>query len=185
VPLFTADGAELLWSSTGGGGWAVLAASLDPATGTTGAPTIVSPDPHTQRAPLPVALPDGGTLLLLRSNRAIVRAAGVVGDPDKARLLDPRYSGTTTVRSADTAKRALAGQFEDFQTYTYTGGPPGDGPTSRYTQHTIGVFLDPPGDSGGGGVSGADGERALALQRVTDALNDFLPLTTRAVLDTT
>jgi hypothetical protein len=91
-----------------------------------------------------------------------------------------RYAGTTTVRSADGAKRALYGTFEDFQTYMYrrvpTGGPgestnrSGGRPAAR---DAIGVFLQP---------DTADPDRrAQGLERLRSVLPDFLPLTTRVV----
>jgi hypothetical protein len=91
-----------------------------------------------------------------------------------------RYAGTTTVRSADGAKRALYGTFDDFQTYLHHGAATGSArertdrsggrPAAR---DAVGVFLQ--------SDTTDPARRAQALERVAGVLADFLPLTTRVV----
>jgi hypothetical protein len=117
-PLPTAAGdLELFWSSTRGGGWSVVRAELDVAAGTWSAAQRIGAGPATQRGPSAAA--DGAGVLLVFLSNASLPNGGAGGT---ARTLDVRYAGTTTVRAADAAKRALMGSFDDFQSYTYTQG---------------------------------------------------------------
>ncbi|MGD0608922.1 MAG: hypothetical protein ABSA53_35735, partial [Streptosporangiaceae bacterium] len=88
--------------------------------------------------------------------------------------LDGRYAGTTTVRATDTAKLALRGAFEDFQSYTYQGGVLTD--TDRITRGTIGLFVTPD-------TSDATATQA-AISRLAAVLPEFMPVTVRAVVIT-
>jgi hypothetical protein len=171
--VLTAAGAELFWASTRGGGWAVQRATLDltaldgQGNPTWSAATVVAPSPYSQRAPLVVDTDATGAIgLLFRSNRSIARLVGLAGDPQAPRTLDARYAGTTTVRSSDAAKRALAGRFEDFQTYLPAAG--------RIARDVVGVFVRAP--AGGPALTPA------AAARLSAVLPEFLPLTLRAVV---
>jgi hypothetical protein len=165
-PLPTAAGdLELFWSSTRGGGWSVVRAELDVAAGTWSAAQRIGAGPATQRGPSAAA--DGAGVLLVFLSNASLPNGGAGGT---ARTLDVRYAGTTTVRAADAAKRALMGSFDDFQSYTYTRG-------RRIARDTVGLFIDPaPGAT--------PGEVAAARTRLAGVLGEFMPITARFVLAT-
>ena len=91
--------------------------------------------------------------------------------------LDVRYNGTTTVDTRNTAKIALFGKFEDFQTYTYDTGTNGVRTNNdRIARDTIGLYLTP---------DTADPVQIKAtISRLAGALGDFMPVTERAVFIT-
>jgi phage tail-like protein len=168
------DGArlELFWSSTRDRSWSVWRAMLDPAAWTWGAAEEVTGNPYTERAPLPVPLDDGGTLVLHRSNRGVGYASTVYG---ATRTLDHRYAGATSADTRNGPKFALRGSFEDFAAYTYDAGVGGRRDDRNwYARDTVGVYLTPTSDD------------PTALQRgrgvVEQALRQFLPAQVRAVL---
>ena len=115
--------------------------------------------PYANRAPLAIET-STGTLLAYRSNESLPHVSSVYG---ATRTLDTRYGGTTTVDTRNTAKLALRGQFEDFQTYTCDSGQNGvRSNDDRIARDTIGVYPDARSDR-----PGSDrGDHISARQRV-------------------
>ncbi|HET6393384.1 MAG TPA: phage tail protein [Blastococcus sp.] len=171
APLPVGDDLALYWASTRSGAWGLVRAELDVATTTWGAVEPLEDTPGTERGPLPVDLGDDRTLLLFRSNRPLEHLRG-------APLRDVRYSGSTTVRSADRAKLDLAGTFDDVLTYTYdTRGLPRDGRTLA-ARDAVGVFLGP--ETTPAGEPTRPGAEQPA--RLDGVLPEALPVGVRAVV---
>jgi hypothetical protein len=171
APLPAANGnLELFWASTRGGGWSVSHAELNTGTLAWSTPDFTAPGPFSQRAPLAIAT-GSGTLLTYRSNQSLAYQSPLSG---AEQTLDDRYAGTTTVRATDTAKLALRGAFEDFQTYTYQGGVLTD--AARITRGTIGLFVTPD-------TSDATAIQA-AVSQLAAVLPEFMPITARGVVIT-
>lgn len=158
---------ELLWSTTRDGGPAVVRNTVNPAAFTWGAEEILVAGPYAARGPAAVDL-DGTTLVLYRSHRSIAYDAGSL------HTLDNRYAGTATADSRWTARLALRGAYEDFQTYVYDAGA-GRVRTNddRVARDTVGLFLTPD-------VTDPD-ELRVAIGRLAETLRDFMPATARAV----
>jgi hypothetical protein len=171
APLPAANGnLELFWATTRGGGWSISHAELDTRALTWSMPEFIAPGPYSQRAPLAIG-GTPGTLLTFRSNQSLAYQSPLAG---AQQTLDNRYAGTTTVRATDTAKLALRGAFEDFQTYTYQGGALAE--ADRITRGTIGLFVTPD-------TSDATAIQA-AVSRLKGVLPEFMPVTARAVVIT-
>jgi hypothetical protein len=171
APLPAANGnLELFWASTRGGGWSISHAELNTGTLAWSTPDFIAPGPYAQRAPLAIVT-GSGALVTYRSNQSLAYQSPVSG---AQQTLDDRYAGTTTVRATDTAKLALRGAFEDFQTYTYQGGVLTD--ADRITRGTIGLFVTP--DTSDATAIGA------AVSQLTAVLPEFMPITARAVVIT-
>jgi hypothetical protein len=171
APLPAANGnLELFWASTRGGGWSISHAELTTGTLTWSTPDFIAPGPYSQRAPLAIVT-GSGALVTYRSNQSLAYQSQVSG---AEQTLDGRYAGTTTVRATDTAKLALRGAFEDFQSYTYQGGVLTD--ADRITRGTIGLFVTP--DTSDATAIGA------AVSQLTAVLPEFMPVTARAVVIT-
>src|SRR6202011_3459125 len=120
--LLAPDGdLEVYVSSTLNGGWTIVQSTLAVGTLTWGTAQQVVGGPYTRRAPLAVDT-GAGTLLVLRSNQSLMYTSETF---TATRILDHRYAGTTTVDTGGTAKLALRGRYEDFQTYTYDAGQGG------------------------------------------------------------
>ncbi len=160
---------ELFWASTRDGGWSIWRAELS-VTGP-GAAEPVTGAPYSQRAPLPLRLGQN-VLLVQRSNRSVSYTSEVYG---AMRTVDGRYAGSTTASPRDTAKIALRGAFEDFQTYTYDAGAGGQrSEDDWYARDTLGVYLAP--DT----MDAAEIEGGS--NRLRGILDEFMPATDRAVL---
>lgn len=161
---------EVYTSSTRFGGWTIVRNTLAAGPLTWGTAEQAVGGPYASRGPLAVAT-GGGTLLVFRSNRSLTYGSDTFG---ATQILDGRYAGTTTVDTTGTAKLALRGQYEDFQTYTYDAGPPGGrGNGNRIAPDTVGLYLTP-------GAVGSDEVKAM-LSRLASELPGFLPVTARAV----
>jgi len=170
APLLVRGDLALYWASTRSGGWGLVRAALDVATTTWGPAEPLEDTPGTERAPLPVDLGDGRTLLLFRSNRPLNH----LGGPDDAPVRDVRSAGTTTVRGTDRAKLDLAGTFDDVLTYTYdTRGRPPAGRTPA-ARDAVGVFL--------GDETAPEPSQPGALSRLDGVLPEALPVGVRAVV---
>ncbi|WP_030939942.1 phage tail protein [Streptomyces sp. NRRL S-646] len=142
--LPSGNGIELFWSTARHGAWSVDRATL---AGTTWSLTgTVEGGPYNHRGPLALPLPPNQVLLAHRSHQ---------GEP-----------GTTTVDTRATAKLALQGSADDFQTYT---------PDGRFARNTVGVFLTPGADEPAEQV-------AEVSERLAEVLRDVLPLTCRPVI---
>jgi hypothetical protein len=164
---------ELFFGSTQNGGWSVSRNLLATGPLTWGGNQRVGTGPHSQRAPLAVDT-GTGTLLVYRSNESIGYASTAFG---ATRTLDHRYAGTTTVDTGATAKLALRGRFEDFQTYTYDTGTGGvRANDDRIARDTVGLYLTP---------DAADSAQIEAtISRLAGVLAEFTPVTARAVFVT-
>jgi hypothetical protein len=164
-------GVELFWSSTRERGWSVWGATLD-AAGLPGPAEAATGTLYSERAPLPVAREDGGTLLVHRSNRRVAyKSAEYSGSP----TVDDRYAGSTTVDTRHVGKTALRGSFDDFGTYSWDTGREGrrdDG--NWYAHDTVGVYLAPGGDD--------DAELGRGRRIIAQVLREVLPMQVRAVL---
>jgi len=169
----SAGNIELFWSSTRSGGWTLWQDTLNIGTLLFGAPAQLTNTPYSNRAPLAVNT-TAGTLLVFRSNQSLPHSSSVYR---ATQTLDVRYNGTTTVDTRNTAKIALFGKFEDFQTYTYDTGTNGVRTNNdRIARDTIGLYLTP---------DTADPVQIKAtISRLAGALGDFMPVTERAVFIT-
>ena len=169
--LIAADGnVELFWRSNRGGSHSVWHSIVDRESHVWGAAQTLTPDPYSQQGPCPVATANG-TLLVYRSNESLSYTSQVYAATE---TLDARYAGSTTVDTRNTAKMALRGRFEDFQTYSYDAGA-ADGRTNLdwYARDTVGLYLTPSGD---------DQTLLERNQRLLeDVLGQFLPLPVRPV----
>jgi hypothetical protein len=174
--VLTAGGdIEVFYSSTRNGGWCVFRNTLAIATLTWGTPQQVVGGPYAGRGPLAVDAGGGaGTLLVYRSNASLAYASDTFG---ATQTLDHRYAGTTTVDTTGTAKLALRGAFEDFQTYTYDAGSGGVRRNAdRIARDTVGLYLTPD-------IADPDEIKAI-ISRLANVLPGFMPVTARAVFIT-
>ena len=165
LPL-AGNGIELFWSSTRGGGWTVFASTLDTGTLTWTPVEQVVRGPFSGRAPVAVSSgPD--TLLVYRSNASIASAV--------TRTVDERYAGTTTVDTANTAKLALFGTVDDFQTYITDAGRNGvRTDADRIGRDTVGLYTGP--------AAPEPDQMRASVSRLRGVLAEFMPITTRAVI---
>lgn len=161
---------ELFWSSNRKDGWSVWHNTLDVTTLSFGTAEQVTTSPYSERAPLAVGI-GTGVLLTYRSSESLEHTSKVYS---ATRMLDMRYAGTTTVDTANLAKMALRGRFEDFQTYTYDAGQQGVRTNDTwYARDTVGIFLTPDTE-----------DRTLIIRnrnRIRDVLRNFLPIQVRPV----
>ena len=162
---------RLFWSTTRDGGWSVHGTTLDATTQISAAPVAATNAVFSERAPLPLALPTGMSLLY-RSNASVSHVSSIYRGTE---TIDARYSGTTTVRAADGAKIALRTGYDDFATYTYDAGPAsGRTDADLYARDTLGLYLVP---------DTADPAELAARQiRLKRVLTEFMPATDRAIL---
>lgn len=162
---------ELVWSTTRDGGPTIVRNTLDPATLTWGTSQVFVGGPYAARGPAAVKRNDGSTLLVYRSNRSVSYDVGAL------HTLDHRYAGTATVDTRWTAKLALRGTYEDFQTYLHDAGA-GHVRTNddRVARDTVGLFLQPD-------ITDPD-EIKAAVARLAETLRDFMPVTARAIFIT-
>lgn len=169
------DELTVLFGSTRDGGWSVWRAPVDPATRTWGQPVAVTTGAFTERSP---AVVDPGTpaaAVVHRSGHSIVHTGGRHGGT----TLDRRPSGSTTVRTTDTARLALRDSVDDLLAYTWdTSTRPARivreevaGPVAA---DVVALYLDP-GDADPDTVD-------AAVDRLTAVLPEFLPITIRAAL---
>ncbi|MEC4018810.1 hypothetical protein [Streptomyces sp. H27-D2] len=180
APLLTANGnIELFWSSTQRGGWSILRNTLTVSTLTWGTNQPVVGGPYARRGPLAVDT-GAGTLLTYRSNESLTYDSSAYG---ATHTLDHRYAGTTTVDTGGTAKLALRGTFEDFQTYTYDAGSAGTAGSgrvrtndNRIARDTVGLYLNPD-------ITDPDEIKAV-ISRLAGVLADVIPATSRPVFIT-
>lgn len=171
--LLAPTGVELIWSSTRNGGWTLFDDTFNITTLTWGAAQQIENTPFSNRAPLAVSAgPE--TLLVFRSNQTLIHSSSVYA---ATQTMDARYAGVTTVDTRNTAKIALQGKVNDFQTYVYDTGPNGQrGNNNRIARDTIGLYLTP---------DIADPVQIAALvSRLANVLPDFIPLSERAVFIT-
>jgi hypothetical protein len=163
---------ELFWSSNLHGSWSIWRNTLEPATGAWGASERVTPDPYTQRNPLPVAgAADDDLWLIYRSNESLAYKSTLY---HATATRDNRYAGSTTVDTRNRAKLALHRQFADFQTYTYDSGSQGQRTNENwYGRDTVGVYLTP---------NTEDQNLILRNQAVlANILQQFLPVQVRPI----
>ncbi|MGH3774144.1 MAG: phage tail protein [Pseudonocardiaceae bacterium] len=156
--LVHGDGAvAAFWSSTRDGSWSIWQANIDLTTHRWGPPTAVTGPPFSDRVPLAFNLA-GEVVLAYRSNRSVEYQSPRY---QATTTTDRRYSGSTTLRTTNTAQIARRGDYEDFTTYTSDA--------ERYGRDTVGLYLGPDATAAG-------------LDRLRQALPEFLPATNRAVL---
>lgn len=161
---------EVYVSSTLNGGWTIVRNTLAVGPLTWGSAQQVVGGPYTRRGPLAVDT-GAGTLLVFRSNQSVTYDSDTFS---ATQIMDHRYAGSTTVDTGGTAKLALRGQYEDFQTYTYDAGQGGIRTNdNRVARDTVGLYLTP---------STTDpAEIKAMLSRLAGELAGFLPATARAV----
>jgi hypothetical protein len=130
---------ELYWSSSRAGPWSVWrSALLNLETFTWETPVEVTSPPYSQRTPLPLLVNDR-TWMIFRSNESLAYNSSVYG---ASKTLDFRYAGSTTADTHNLAKKALWGQYKDFQTYTYDTGKAGQrNDDDWHGRDTVGIFL--------------------------------------------
>ncbi|NTU85870.1 MAG: hypothetical protein HGA45_42160, partial [Chloroflexales bacterium] len=172
-PSAPADGAtgELFHTSEADGSPSLASRGLNIATGVWSAPQPLSAAPFTQRAPAAVLGAD--LWLFFRSNESLRYTSQVYGSTSTT---DGRYAGGTSVQTANGAKLALRGRYDDFQTYSYSTGPggaPGDG--DLYARDAVGVYWDP------NTAVPALALRSSELEQVKRILREFLPIQVRAI----
>ncbi|MGH4010864.1 MAG: phage tail protein [Pseudonocardiaceae bacterium] len=159
------------WSSTRDGSWSVWEAHIDLSAYRWGTPTAVTGPPFSDRAPLAFNLA-GEVALAYRSNRSVTYQSPRY---QATTTTDRRYSGSTTLRTTNTAQIALRGDYDDFTAYTSDSGAAG-GRTDAdwYARDTVGLYLEPVTEDQAATAAGPD--------RLQQALPEFLPATHRAVL---
>lgn len=157
---------ELFWSSTRAGGWSIFASTLDTSSLTWTRAEQVGDDPFSARAPAAVHTgPD--TLLVYRSNASIHHR--------DAHTLDERFAGTTTVDTGNTAKLAMMGTIDDFQSYTNDAGRNGTRTdANRIGLDTVGLYPE-------SAATDPDQMRA-SISRLRGVLAEFIPIAARAVI---
>lgn len=153
------------WSSTRDGSWSVWQADIDPAAHNWGQPAAVTGPPFSDRAPLAFNLGQE-VVLTYRSNRSVIYPSPRYQATTTA---DRRYSGSTTLRTTNTAQIALRGDYRDFTTYISDCRSD----DRRYAREIVGLYLEPKED---------DPDPAAGRDRLQRALPEFLPATNRAVL---
>ena len=164
---------ELFWSANRNGSWSIWRATLNRTTHAWETAEMLINSPYTQCEPLPIAHP-AGTMLIYRTNESVRYTSTVYG---KTQTVDHRYAGSTTIDVGNTAKRALWGSFDDFQTFTSDLGQNGERTDADpYARETVGLYLKP--DT----TDGAMIQRNQNLLR--NALREFLPAPVRTVFRT-
>jgi hypothetical protein len=159
----------VFWSANREGSWSIWSGTLT-GTHTWGTLVPIAPRPYAQRDPLPIPLAPG-TVLIYRSNESLRYASTVYGATE---TVDTRYAGCTTADTRNRVKIALRGQFDDFQTYTYDAGQPGQRTAlDWYARDTVGLYV-PPGTAESAPIM--RGQHLFA-----DVLRQFLPIQVRAV----
>jgi hypothetical protein len=130
---------ELFWASNRDAqGYGVWHSRFDQATDSWSAAQRFTAGGYTERDPLPVSLATE-LCLVFRCNRSISNPSAVYAATVST---DFRYAGSTTVHTADQAKIALRGEYEDFAAYTYDVGPLGQRTNDDwYARDTSGVYL--------------------------------------------
>jgi len=170
VRLTTGGDIELFWSSNRSGNWSIWESTLNIAGNTWSTPQQITNSAYSERAPLVIS-DDTRTWLVYRSNQSLEYTNTVYS---ATRTLDARYAGTTTFDTRNSAKRALRGQLEDFQTYISDAGR-ADGRTNddRIARDTIGLYLET-------GDADLDEIKAI-ISRLNNVLPEFMPVAARAV----
>ena len=140
---------------------------------TWGAAEEITKDAFSKRAPLAAAV-SAGTLLVFRSNQSLSYTSTVY---HATQTIDARYAGSTTVNTRNSAKLALRGTLEDFLAYTFDAGQDGVRTNDdRIAPDTIGLFVTP---------DTADPDKIkAAISRVSRAIDEFMPITSRVVFIT-
>ncbi len=165
--LITADTLDLFWSSNQGGNWSIRQRNLAGGSHTWGTAEQITSPPYSQRTPFPLA----EDAIIYRSNRSLTYSSSIYRATE---TVDHRYAGSTTVDAGNEPKRALWGQFDDFQTYIYDAGEnqqPDD--QDWYARDTVGIYLTPDTDNS-----------TLILHNqnlIKDAIKQFLPIQVRPV----
>jgi hypothetical protein len=193
---------RVFFRSNRNGGQDIWSVIVNPAAGTASAPAQVTSDTAGNYTPVPVVLPAGASLLLLRSDRS-VSMSRVAAHPVPAvenRITQPPpqpppYSQPPSVRSADTGTlRRFAGAatvvlgdvnrngrtrlFDDL--LAYTPQKPMGAPVEiladddLYTRGTIGLYLSQV-------IPDSELSRDL-IDRLVPVLDRFLPVNVRAVV---
>lgn len=171
-PVLDNGNIELFWSSNREGhGWSVWRSILtDPTTNTWTPAEQVIEQTFSQRNPLAIQI-DDITWLLYRSNRAIEYRSGVYSATQTS---DARYSGSTSVDTRHADKIALRAAIEDYETYTYdTGSTSGRSNDDWYARDTVGLYVEP--------ETIDEVEITMGRERLVPVLNEFMPVTDRAV----
>lgn len=174
APRLAAGGnIELFWSSNQDGGWSIWNSVLDINTFNLAAAQQVTASVFSERAPL--AMSSGAnTLLVYRSNQSLEYSSAVYS---ATTTLDLRAAGATTADTRNAAKLALRGKFEDFSAYTYDAGHDGVRTNAdRIARDTIGLYLTP-------NIVNPD-QIKTAISRLSNVLDEFMPITERAVFIT-
>jgi hypothetical protein len=164
---------ELFWSSNRNGSWSIWRATVNRTNHTWGSAEMLINSPYTQCDPLPIPIATG-TMLVYHANESVTYTSAVYGATE---TVDHRYAGSTTVDVGNTAKRALWGNFGDFQTFTSDVGQNGERTDAdQYARETVGLYLTP------------DTPDPTVIQRnqnlLRNALREFLPAPVRAVFRT-
>lgn len=164
---------ELFWSSNRAGSWSIWRSTLNTRANTWSNPEQLTRGPYSQRDPLPFAIAEG-TMLVYHSNESLRYASKVYPATE---TVDFRYAGSTTFDSHNRDKIALWGAFEDFQAYSYDAGDRGTRTEDDwYARDTIGLYLTP--------NRANEREIGLMKDRIRRVLEEFMPMTDRAVLIT-
>jgi hypothetical protein len=161
---------ELFWASNRDGSWSVWADTLDDIEANDAANAWqITNGPYSQRDPLPYQ-GDENLTLIYRSNRSVSYTSDVY---KATTTTDFRYSGCTTVDTRNSDKLSLQEKFDDFQTYTYDVSKNNE---DWYARDTIGLYLN--NDT-------MDKEKIeIGIDRIEKVLNEFMPITDRAVFVT-
>lgn len=193
---------QLFFQSNRTGSSDVWSITFDPATGLVvppGIPTVMLIGPAADHVPTPLVLPDGRVGMLYRSDRGfdLARAAtrhfpvteGRVTFPAETPTLPERppsfrtedsgtlrrFSGSTSVVTADLSRLDRMRQWDDVLAYTpqgVMGEPLGD--SDLYSRGTVGLFLSP--------IISADPLTPDMIERLREVLTRFLPINVRAVV---
>ena len=164
---------ELFWSSTRNGSWSIWRATVNRTNHTWGTAEMLINSPYTQCDPLPIPIATG-TMLVCHANESVKYTSAVYAATE---TVDHRYAGSTTIDVGNTAKRALWGTFDDFQTFTSDCGQNGKRTNADpYARETVGLYLKP------------DTSDQAVIQRnqnlLRNALWEFLPAPVRTVFRT-
>jgi hypothetical protein len=164
---------ELFWSSTRNGGWSIWRATVNPTTHTWETAEMLINSPYTQDDPLPIPSATG-TMLVYHANDSVTYTSRVYRATE---TVDQRYAGSTTIDVRNTAKWALRGTFDDFQTFTSDVGRNYEQPNpDLYARETVGLYVTP------------DTNDPAVIQRnqnlLRNALREFLPAPVRTVFIT-
>ena len=200
--LLTGSSLRVFFRSNRSGGQEIWSVSVDSGTGVAGVPAQVTNDVAGNFAPAPAVLPDGASLLLLRSNQSVSmsRVAANPVPPVDNRITKPppgprpytqppsvravdggtvrRFAGATTVELGDADRNARRRLYDDLLAYTPQKpiGPPVEAiaDDDLYTRGTIGLYLS---------QVIPDSELSQNLKdRLLPVLDRFLPVNVRAVV---